>query len=131
MHCVRGYGHLADLFRKLSPEDCPPKVMLHSFGGDVQVINQFVKIPKIGDRFYFSFSTVINGKAFAKMAERIKHVPENRLLIESDQNTPSHIDGAMEAAVAVVMHAKGWSLEEAVSRTYQNFRDVFSTCLPP
>lgn len=26
LHCVRGYGHLAQLFRELEPHDCPPKV---------------------------------------------------------------------------------------------------------
>jgi TatD DNase family protein len=25
IHCVKGYGHLLDLFKALTPEDCPPK----------------------------------------------------------------------------------------------------------
>jgi hypothetical protein len=26
LHCVRAYGHLADYFRGLEPDACPPKV---------------------------------------------------------------------------------------------------------
>lgn len=29
MHCVRGYGHLQDLFRSLPEDQVPPRIMLH------------------------------------------------------------------------------------------------------
>lgn len=130
LHCVRGYGHLADIFRRLPAGGHPPAVMLHSFGGDVQVISQFTKMPAIGRRFYFSFSTVINGRAPEKMLARIAAVPDDRLLLESDQNTPLAVDDALCAALQAVAAAKGWGVEEALERTFSNYREFFAGTLP-
>jgi TatD DNase family protein len=87
MHCVRGYGHLLQLFSALTkqPNACPPKVMLHSYSGSVEEIPKFCKLRGIGDRFYFSFSHAINAQTPEKLAARIAAVPDDRLLIESDQ----------------------------------------------
>jgi TatD DNase family protein len=87
MHCVRGYGHLLQLFSSLTrqPNSCPPKVMLHSYGGSVEEIPKFCKLRGIGKRFYFSFSHAINARTPEKLAARIAAVPDDRLLIESDQ----------------------------------------------
>eukprot|EP00959_Pyramimonas_sp_CCMP1952_P465773 9488906-Pyramimonas_sp.AAC.1 len=92
MHCVRCYGHMAQLFRDLKPEECPPKVMLHSFGGSHEMIKGFIKLPKIGNRFYFSFSSAINATNLDKLVQRIQAVPDDRLLLESDQVSALAID---------------------------------------
>lgn len=87
IHCVRGYGHLLQLFAGL-PRDgggCPPAVMLHSYGGSPEDVARFCRLPDIGRRFFFSFSSAINGRAPDKMAARIRAVPDDRLLLESDQ----------------------------------------------
>jgi hypothetical protein len=99
MHCVRGYGHLLQLFSGLTkqPDVCPPKVMLHSYGGSVEEIPRFCKLRGIGDRFYFSFSHAINARTPEKLAARIAAVPDDRLLIESDQ-----VGKPMRAVAAVV-----------------------------
>lgn len=54
------------------------QVMLHSYGGSVDMITSFTKLPQVGDRFYFSFSSVINGRQRDKMIARIKAVPDDR-----------------------------------------------------
>jgi hypothetical protein len=101
MHCVRGYGHLLQLFSGLTkqPESCPTKVMLHSYGGSVEEIPKFCKLRGIGDRFYFSFSHAINARTPEKLAARIAAVPDDRLLIESDQVSTI---GTLRAMAAVV-----------------------------
>ncbi|EFJ49275.1 hypothetical protein VOLCADRAFT_90028 [Volvox carteri f. nagariensis] len=54
LHCVQGYGHLQDMMRRLGPEGFPPKVMLHSYGGSVDLIRGFTKLPGgVGERVYF------------------------------------------------------------------------------
>lgn len=44
----------------------------------------FTRMPKIGPRFYFSFSSVINASKGQqeKLIARIRAVPDDRLLLE-------------------------------------------------
>lgn len=94
MHCVRAYGHMLELFSKLTPDLCPTKVMLHSYGGSPDEIPKYCKLKGIGDRFFFSFSHAINGRTPEKLMARIAAVPDDRLLIESDQvgvDTAQHV----------------------------------------
>lgn len=43
------------------------------------------RLRHVGDRFFFSFSAAINGRAPDQLAARIAAVPDDRLLLESDQ----------------------------------------------
>lgn len=52
---------------------------------------------------------------------RIRAVPDDRLLLESDQDSPSRIDDGLFAILGVVAEAKGWSLEQAAQRAAENF----------
>jgi hypothetical protein len=87
IHCVRGYGHLLQLFAALpaSGAGCPPAVMLHSYGGSPEDVARFCRLPGIGRRFFFSFSAAINARAPDKLVARVRAVPDDRLLVESDQ----------------------------------------------
>ena len=97
VHCVRGYGHLLQLFSDLNSKPqqqqqqqqpaWPPAIMLHSYGGSVEEVARFCALPRgLGDAFFFSFSAAINGRtAPDKLRQRIAAVPDDRLLIESDQ----------------------------------------------
>jgi hypothetical protein len=86
VHCVRGYGHLLQLLASLPREGgCPPAVMLHSYGGSPEEVARFVALPGVGPRVFFSFSSAINGRNPDKLAARIRAVPDDRLLLESDQ----------------------------------------------
>uniref|UniRef100_A0A383WQE8 TatD related DNase n=1 Tax=Tetradesmus obliquus TaxID=3088 RepID=A0A383WQE8_TETOB len=128
MHCVRGYGHLLQLFTALAatPDSCPPKVMLHSYGGSVEEIPRFCRLKGLGDRFYFSFSHAINARTPEKLAARIAAVPDDRLLIESDQVTPLVIDGGLREICRVVAGVKGWGMAETAQRMLDNFKAFYA-----
>lgn len=59
--------------------------MLHSYGGSVEEIPRFCKLRGIGPRFYFSFSHAINHRTPEKLRARVAAVPDDRVLLESDQ----------------------------------------------
>ncbi|GAX75168.1 hypothetical protein CEUSTIGMA_g2612.t1 [Chlamydomonas eustigma] len=123
MHCVRAYGHLHDMIKDLGPDNCPPRIMLHSFGGSPEVVVQFLRgLPKeLGNRIFFSFSSVINGANKTKLISRITAVPDDRWLIESDQNTPAAIDSDMVDILAIVAEAKDWDLNRTAVQAALNF----------
>lgn len=125
IHCVRSYGHLLELFFHLSPEQCPPRVMLHSYGGNVEEITKFLKIRGTGPRFYFGFSHVINSRTHEKLLQRVRLVPDDRLLLESDHVAIGEIDGGLVEICQVVAEAKGWTLEETAERTRKNFCEFY------
>lgn len=135
VHCVKGYGHLLELFRGLAVQETrgqvssgerandggsgvgggptglgsspnaaavsgsaapdrsaesgapllPPTIMLHSYGGSPEEVARFTRLPGVGPRFFFSFSAAINGRTPDKLRARIAAVPDDRLLLESDQ----------------------------------------------
>lgn len=92
----------------------PPAVMLHSFGkhmghflkrnsdirrsdtdpflfflgGKSDMIKSLLALQAISDKFYFSYSTVINGSNMDTLRSNIAATPEDKLLIESDWNSP-------------------------------------------
>lgn len=120
-----------------SPFLLPPAVMLHSFGGSAEEARRFSGLERLSSggggsasatpncRIYFSFSAVINSRADPeKLAKRIRAVPEDRLLLESDQVSPSALDSGLAASLALVAAARGWTVEEAARRCRHNF-DAF------
>ena len=48
-------------------------------------------------------------------------MPDDRLLLESDQDSPSRIDDGLASILGVVAEAKGWSLEQTAQRAGDNF----------
>jgi Tat protein secretion system quality control protein TatD with DNase activity len=82
--------------REMDVAQCPPRVMLHSYGGSADTLRAFLKLPTVGSRFYFSFSHVINADKEkhtpTKLLERLRAVPDDRLLLESDQSSALDID---------------------------------------
>ncbi|TPX37530.1 hypothetical protein SmJEL517_g00662 [Synchytrium microbalum] len=123
-HCVRAHGLMINMFKRIgkeSIEEFPPAICMHSYNGEPDTIKTLLKIPKIGNRIYVSFSTVINGGKSEKLEKRIRAVPEDRLLIESDYNTMDAIDLQIAQIAHVVAEARGWTLEETCVKTFQNF----------
>ena len=77
LHCLRAWGMLGDL---LSRHPVPERgFLLHSFGGPVEMIPQFVK-----KGAYFSLSPYFCHERKTRQAETFTHVPLDRLLAETD-----------------------------------------------
>lgn len=130
IHAVQCWGVMFDFFSgKETP--LPPRVMLHSFGGSIEMVKSFMALEKKRSKaanplqFYFSFSTTINGRA-PKTSSVVAAVPEERLLIESDHNDAEQIDESMNAACQLVADARGWTLEKAADTTARNAARFFA-----
>lgn len=141
VHTVQCHGHLLDILRELAAgvpkkgklhqdaksqqlalaqDPLPPKIMLHSYSGSPDIVRALLKLPNnTGRRFYFSFSIGVNARS-PKAFDRIRAVPEDRILIESDLHDASGIDSAMLEACKFVATAKGWTLLETAEQIGKN-----------
>lgn len=143
VHCVRAQGYLFDYFRnnytkskKNNNNDkelktMPPAVMLHSFGGKSDMIKSLLALQAISDKFYFSYSTVINGSNMETLRSNIAATPEDKLLIESDWNSPGPSREGMEEIVQLVSEVKKWTIQQTLGVTSQNARRFFESSRVP
>lgn len=77
IHCLQAWGRLHDLLRA---EPRPARgFLLHSYGGPVEMVAPLAKLGA-----YFSFPGYYLHERKAKQRETFKHIPQNRLLIETD-----------------------------------------------
>ncbi len=77
LHCRRTWDRLAwYLARRRHPE---VPVVLHSFGGSVEVARQFLDF-----NAWFSFSGAVTRTRNARLPEVLKYLPRDRVLIETD-----------------------------------------------
>ena len=127
VHCVQASGHLLQILQEMVPKNKkkeagpPVRLCLHSFVGSPGSIPQFLKLDK-GFTLYVSFSVAICSRLEKrKLFELISAIPEDRLLIESDLNTPVGQDDAMEEIAKVIAEARQWSTEEAIEKTHKNW----------
>ncbi|TPX60486.1 hypothetical protein SpCBS45565_g07500 [Spizellomyces sp. 'palustris'] len=150
IHTVQCHGKLLEIMRELaltmppkssealSPESSggsgcyrvhdplPPKMMHHSFSGSPDIVRALLRLPKgVGRRFYFSFSVGINGRSL-KTVERIRAVPDDRILIESDLHDAAAIDSGMLGACKLVADAKGWTLEQTAKNSGVNANEFLT-----
>lgn len=129
IHCVRAFGQFFEAVQQILKEDgkmaLPPSIIMHSYGGTAGMMDSLTTMKQgIGSRFYFSFSPVINMRS-PKTVEVIKHIPQDRLLIETDQNTPTSIEDDIMEMCEIVAKARGWSVEQAARITLENAQRVF------
>lgn len=83
MHCVRAQSHALALLR--ARETLPPVIVLHSYGGSIEMAREFLKLRA---HVAFGFSECINTRNAAKTRALIAGLPADRLLIESDLDSP-------------------------------------------
>ena len=77
IHCLQAWGRLLEL---LQNNPCPAcGFVLHSFGGPAEMIPAFAKLGA-----YFSFPGYFLHRRKLKQRETFKHIPANRVLIETD-----------------------------------------------
>lgn len=142
VHCVRSEGMMHQLFRQWSIEGhaLPPRIMMHSWGGTEPMTKSLLCLrsdnkknkPKkknddanwqdegdVGSRFFFSFSSTINGRA-PKTESVMRCVPEEKIMIESDHLQTSMIDVSMWQVLQMTCRAKQWSQKHASNVTYEN-----------
>jgi TatD DNase family protein len=97
-----------------------------TLGGTAGMVTSYLKIPKIGKRFYFGFSHCINiAYGSHKTVSVIQAIPEDRLLIESDYNSATFMDEEIVKMCKVIASARGWTEEEVAQKTYANAMDAF------
>jgi len=123
LHCVKAYGDMFDMLR--FSDELPPAIYMHSFGGKVGMLNSFVKMKKYGDRFYFGFSSFTNLRS-PKTSQVIASVPDDKLLLESDLEDAKEVHGALLRMLQVIADAKGWTLDYAAKKTWENAETFYS-----
>ncbi|KAJ1861484.1 Cut9-interacting protein scn1 [Coemansia sp. RSA 989] len=126
LHCVRAFGVLADMLRKLEKSQrLPLRIMLHSYSGSPDMLQQMFLRGELGQRIYVSFSRFVNCRNRAKSEECIRIVPAERLLVESDLHDASSTAAALEAAIALVAEARGWDFSQTKKTLAANSRAFF------
>ncbi|KAJ5758028.1 uncharacterized protein N7511_006722 [Penicillium nucicola] len=107
-----------------SPPPFPPRICMHSYSGPVEPIRQFLHQSNPSD-VYFSFSSLINfsGAPAKKIADVIKALPDNRILIESDLHTAGpQMDALLEDVARKICNLRGWELRHGVQVLADNWR---------
>lgn len=104
-----------------------PRVCLHSYSGSAAVLSQWMRPTNPAD-VYVSFSSAVNlgsESVRARIDDVIRAVPDDRILVESDLDCAGDaMDAALDVMYRRVCSAKGWTLEDGVTRIAANF-EVF------
>ncbi|KAL1985607.1 hypothetical protein VTN96DRAFT_7587 [Rasamsonia emersonii] len=111
--------------KESSPLPFPPRICLHSYTGPLEPLKRWLHQTVPSD-VYFSFSVVINFTSyhpFDKVAEVIRALPDDRILIESDFHCAGEqMDALLEEVARTVCKVRGWTLEQGVKQLAENWR---------
>ncbi|MEW6304080.1 MAG: TatD family hydrolase [Verrucomicrobiota bacterium] len=134
IHCLKAWGRLHDILRAEPRPECG--FLLHSYGGPQEMIEPLAKLGA-----YFSISGYFAHERKARQRETFRHVPAERLLIETDapdmplppERVAYHVEGEekanhpanLAAVYRFVAELRGEPLEALAPRTEQNFRRLF------
>ncbi|KAN0012548.1 hypothetical protein ACTFIU_007855 [Dictyostelium citrinum] len=125
LHCVQLQGKLLTFFQSLSIDKFPPSIALHTFGGKPATVDQFCKMGAgKGDRFYFGLSFI--NLTSSKVDKLIQAIPDDRLLLESDQNTPIQADQSLFKLIQKVSTSKNWTIQKTIEQTTLNTLNFLS-----
>ena len=97
----------------------PPVLLFHAYCGSIETARQLMRLPA---RVYFGI-----GARCARSAKALRMVaalPEERLLLESDQHTDDAMAVSILGAAAVVGDSRGWSLARTAEVTTRNARNA-------
>ncbi|KAH7189267.1 TatD family [Fusarium flagelliforme] len=104
----------------------PPRICLHSFSANVEVLKQYLN-PTIPARIFVSLSTAVNlstDASSAKTDEVLRALPDDSILVESDLHIAGeHMDQALENMYRHVCEVKGWELEEGIKKIAKNYEE--------
>ncbi|EFA84463.1 hypothetical protein PPL_02496 [Heterostelium album PN500] len=119
LHCVQLHGKLLDYFIALPLARMPRKIALHTFSGKPSTVTSFAKMKEgKGSRFYFGISFI--NLSSSKVSKMIQAIPDNRLLLESDQNTPTEAESSVFQVVLEISKAKSWTIQQTIVVTRNN-----------
>lgn len=138
IHCLQAWGRLHELLR-VEPRPAQG-FLLHSYGGPVEMVQPLAKLGA-----YFSFPGYYLHERKSRQRETFKHIPLDRLLIETDapdQLPPDHIAGLqaltntatgqsinhpanLRAIYSGLAEMLGEPLETLARRIEENFKRIF------
>jgi TatD DNase family protein len=136
VHCLKAWGRLLELVRAHPAPECG--FLLHSYGGPVEMVEAFV-----GLGAYFSFPGYYMHPGKSKQQETFRHVPLDRLLVETDapdQRLPDEANGFplvdadghpinhpanLATVYAYAAQLRGLPLADFAASIGQNFRRLF------
>jgi TatD DNase family protein len=137
VHCLRAWGRLLEL---IQAEPRPSRgFLLHSYGGSREMIRPFADLGA-----YFSISGYFAHERKARQRETFRHIPPDRLLIETDapdmmlpedrirfplhdpnSGKPLNHPGNLGAVYAFAAELTGEKLEDLARRIEANFQRLF------
>ncbi|EGG16344.1 hypothetical protein DFA_09375 [Cavenderia fasciculata] len=118
LHCVQLQGKLLDYFISLPLDQFPKKIALHTFSGKPAMVRSLLKLKDKGTRLYFGISFI--NLSSSKVLKLIEAIPDDRLLLESDQNTPEYAESSIYKVLVAISKAKNWSIKVSILNTQKN-----------
>lgn len=141
IHCLQAWGRLYDLLRTEPRPRCG--FVLHSFGGPQELIEPLAKLGA-----YFSLPGYFAHARKEKQREAFRHVPPERLLIETDApdqslppervqyplqdgktGKPINHPANLGAVYRFAAELSGEPVEKLAARVEENFKRVFGSVL--
>ena len=91
----------------------PPVVALHSYSGSADIATQLLRLAP--ERYYFGFSTAVNGRSWPAALRVLAALPRDRVLAESDLEAA---DAAQDACADIVRRIAetAWHCDVAAAR---------------
>lgn len=136
IHCLQAWGRLHDLLRE---HPRPARgLVLHSFGGPVEMVPALAQLGA-----YFSFPGYFLNERKHRQRETFKHVPADRLLIETDapdqplppggirhplsgpDGRPLNHPANLPAVYSGLAEILGEKTESLAARVEENFQRIF------
>ena len=136
IHCLQAWGALLEILRREPRPACG--FLLHSYGGSSELIEPLAKLGA-----YFSCSGYFAHEKKAKQREVFRHVPLNRLLIETDapdmlppetlvaqglideDGAPANHPANLQRIYRFVADLRGISVETLAGQMEENFKRLF------
>lgn len=133
LHCRRTWDRLGWYLARRTHREVP--VVLHSFGGSVDVARQFLDY-----HAYFSFSGALTRDRNQRLPEVVKYLPRDRVLIETDSpdllpqalwrenphrpNEPAHLTEVLNR-LASLWHLSPEAASEVLARNTRELGGVY------
>ncbi|MEQ1858363.1 MAG: TatD family hydrolase [Chthoniobacteraceae bacterium] len=131
IHCIRAWGALWEVLRE---RDLPAGFLLHAYGGPAEMVAGFVERGA-----YFSFSTHFLHDRKAAQRDVFRHLPIDRVLIETDapdlsppeDRNPRSLPGGLnhpgniDLAYATLGDLRGLPAEQLERIVAENFERLF------